>query len=245
MTVPTELARKRKGAVMATEQSLIDEREFYSGPKEKYEIVPERTAVILIGAKARHFDPDDPMYSPLVVGLAPQLIRVLGAARSSGMKVVQVVSGLRGDGSDIGRLKEIRPGLSTNDRMFNEKYGLEVYEGFSGPDDIRITKRRYSAFFATDLDLVLRSCEIDTVIIAGVVSNGCCEDTARDAFKLNYKVVFLSDGTASFGIPDKGWGEVTPEEAQRVTLSFVASSLGRVASIDEVISEVERREAAA
>jgi len=60
-----------------------------------------------------------------------------------------------------------------------------------------IRKHRFSAFFQTELELILRNLKkenpIDTLIICGTVSNICCESTARDAFFRDYKVVFGSD----------------------------------------------------
>jgi nicotinamidase-related amidase len=60
-----------------------------------------------------------------------------------------------------------------------------------------IPKKRYSAFFGTDLDKVLRSRGIRDLIISGVMTNLCCETTARDAFMKDYRVFFLIDGTAT------------------------------------------------
>ena len=66
------------------------------------------------------------------------------------------------------------------------------------PDDIKIYKRRFSAFYQTDLEIYLRNIRgsiapVDTIIICGTVTNICCESTARDAFFRDYKVVFGTD----------------------------------------------------
>lgn len=63
--------------------------------------------------------------------------------------------------------------------------------------DIILPKKRYSAFFETVLDTVLREKGIQDLIISGVMTNLCCETTARDAFMRDYKVFFLIDGTAT------------------------------------------------
>jgi isochorismate hydrolase len=65
------------------------------------------------------------------------------------------------------------------------------------PKDTVIAKKRYSAFFRTDLDKILRSRKIRDLIISGVMTNLCCETTARDAFIRDYRVFFLIDGTAA------------------------------------------------
>jgi ureidoacrylate peracid hydrolase len=73
------------------------------------------------------------------------------------------------------------------------------------------------------------------------VTNVCCESTARDAFSRDYKVIFLSDGNATFDFPDVGFGAVSADEAQRVALTVLAMCFAQVSSVDEVIAELERQ----
>ncbi len=60
-----------------------------------------------------------------------------------------------------------------------------------------IDKNRYSAFFGTNLDVLLRNAGIEDLIITGVLTNCCCETTARDAFMRDYRVFFVADATAA------------------------------------------------
>ena len=60
-----------------------------------------------------------------------------------------------------------------------------------------IDKNRYSAFFDTNLDVLLRKAGIEDLIITGVLTNCCCETTARDAFMRDYRVFFVADATAA------------------------------------------------
>lgn len=71
---------------------------------------------------------------------------------------------------------------------------MDVYE-----KDIIIDKYRYSAFAENSSELkdILDRKTIDTLIIVGVVTNGCCESTARDANQLGYKTFFINDATAT------------------------------------------------
>jgi isochorismate hydrolase len=63
--------------------------------------------------------------------------------------------------------------------------------------DVVLPKKRYSAFYETDLGEILRSKGIQDLIISGVMTNLCCETTARDAFMRDYRVFFLIDGTGT------------------------------------------------
>jgi ureidoacrylate peracid hydrolase len=66
------------------------------------------------------------------------------------------------------------------------------------PDEVIVTKHRYGAFEGSDLDLVLRSQGVRTVIMTGIATNVCVETTARQAFLRDYYVVFVSDCTATY-----------------------------------------------
>jgi len=65
--------------------------------------------------------------------------------------------------------------------------------------DIIVEKMRYSAFIqgSSDIEQVLNSRGLDTVLITGTVTNVCCESTARDAMMRNYKTVMITDGNAA------------------------------------------------
>jgi nicotinamidase-related amidase len=65
------------------------------------------------------------------------------------------------------------------------------------PEDIIIQKNRYNAFYNTDLAEKLIERNIKDLVIGGVMTNLCCETTARDAFVRDYRVFFLADGTST------------------------------------------------
>jgi len=85
--------------------------------------------------------------------------------------------------------------------------------------DVVVTKHRYSAFHNTDLDLVLRSNAIRSLILTGVVTNVCVETTAREGFVRDYYIVAAEDGCAAYvqadhvqsmSNIDRFFGEVAP-----------------------------------
>ncbi|MGM0401833.1 MAG: isochorismatase family protein, partial [Chloroflexota bacterium] len=65
------------------------------------------------------------------------------------------------------------------------------------PQEKVVDKHRYSAFYGTDLQTVLRCLEVEDVVIAGVMTNLCCESTARDAYYRDYRVFFPADATGT------------------------------------------------
>jgi ureidoacrylate peracid hydrolase len=119
--------------------------------------------------------------------------------------------------------------------------GAEIFPGLApAAGEHIIKKHRYSAFFGTDLDIILREWGIATVIISGTTTENCCHATARDAMFSNYKVVFLSDATGSFDYPDVGYGAMSAEEVHKATLCILAFSTAHVMTVDELKTLIER-----
>jgi ureidoacrylate peracid hydrolase len=89
--------------------------------------------------------------------------------------------------------------------------------------DVIVSKHRYDAFYNTDLDLILRSNGIRTVLLTGVVTNVCVETTARAAFVRDYYVVAIDDGCAAY------------VEADHIaSLSNIDRFFGQVATIAQI-----------
>jgi ureidoacrylate peracid hydrolase len=86
-----------------------------------------------------------------------------------------------------------------------------------------ITKHRFSAFHNTDLNLVLRSHGVRSVVLTGVATNVCVETTARDAFMNDYYVVFVKDGSATYS-----------EAEHAATLATIDRYFGQVVSMADL-----------
>lgn len=87
----------------------------------------------------------------------------------------------------------------TGSMCLEGSWGADWYAGVAphdAPNEPVLTKHRFSAFWDTPLDLLLRSNGIRTVVLAGVVTSGCVESTARDAFFNDYYVVIAEDAVA-------------------------------------------------
>lgn len=92
------------------------------------------------------------------------------------------------------------------------------------PNEVVLTKHRFDAFQGTPLDLYLRSNDIETVIVTGVVTSGCVESTVRDAFFLDYRVVVPHDGVAE-----------AARERHDIALAVMERSFATITSIDDVV----------
>lgn len=72
--------------------------------------------------------------------------------------------------------------------------------------DYVVPKRRYSGFFQTSLDILLRELGVETVIVTGLHTHMCVRHTSADAYQLGYKVVVATEATNSFTKEDYEYG---------------------------------------
>jgi nicotinamidase-related amidase len=97
------------------------------------------------------------------------------------------------------------------------------------PAAISITKRQWSAFHGTELDLQLRRRGLRQVVIGGIATNFGVESTARDAWQLGYAVVVAEDACTSLGAPLHEFAVTTtlPRVALVRKIADIAAALGR------------------
>ena len=104
-------------------------------------------------------------------------------------------------------------------------WGGEFYDGIKPlPNDVIVNKHRYNAFIDTDLDLILRSKGIRTLIMTGTATNVCVETTARHGFLKDYYIVFTSDCTATIS-----------KQLHNTTLKNISLFFGEVVTSKEII----------
>lgn len=121
---------------------------------------------------------------------------VLGAARKAGMTVVQVRVGFRPGLPEVSGRNKLFAAIKSS--VPRQKF----FEGSSGaihpalgpePSDILITKHRVSAFAGTELGMVLRAKDIDTLVLFGIATSGVVLSTYLDACDADYRLVVIAD----------------------------------------------------
>lgn len=132
--------------------------------------------------------------------MLPGLIRFISQARKAKVPIIFVRHSVSPWTTSEVRLEILtKHNISLNEMGEQEgTWGAEFCQIIPEPGDCIVTKHRYNAFIDTDLDLVLRSKGIKTVIMTGVSRNCCVAYTAIDASMRDYYVVFVRDCTASF-----------------------------------------------
>jgi nicotinamidase-related amidase len=143
-----------------------------------------RPAVLVIDMQRDFVDAGAPIECTGARDIVPAIADLLDAARDLGIPVIYTQERHRADGIDL-ELSNEEPA-----HCLEGTAGLEIIPALLPREgDYVIVKRRYSGFFATDLDLLLRSLNADTLVLCGAATDVCVRATAQDAHQLNYRVI--------------------------------------------------------
>ncbi len=166
-----------------------------------WKLRPGRTVVVVIDAQ-NDFLHEDGWYAQSGVDIS-HMQRVieptktlLAAARAKRIPIVWTRHGSRGT-EDAGLFLELRPFLKEGGLRIGT-WGYEVLAELNPRgDDIYIEKNRLSAFYQTNLELVLRSLDADTVLFTGVLTNQCVAATSKDANFRDFRPIVVENCTGT------------------------------------------------
>jgi len=171
---------------------------------------PTRSALLVIDMENGFVEPEGGHCIRFAKGTVPACVRAVETAREKGIPVFFVKRIYRTDGSDVELTRHaawVKGGracgpATTGPNSARAPEGLRPQ-----PGDYTIIKPRWSAFFQTELDLILRRLDVRTVILTGTTTPNCVRTSCYDAISLEYNVVVLTDCCSS-----------QTEEIQRVNL---------------------------
>jgi nicotinamidase-related amidase len=156
----------------------------------------------------------------------PRLRTAVDAARGAGLPVIHVGIGFRAGFPEINPRNRIFGAIRNSGRFGGD--GLEFHPDVApAAEGIVVTKRRVSAFAGSDLELVLRASEIDTLVLTGIATSGVVLSTLRQAADLDFDLTVLSDGCLD-GDP----------EVHRVLTEKVFPRQAEVRTVDEWVAAV-------
>jgi ureidoacrylate peracid hydrolase len=213
-------------------------------------IEPARTAVIVIdmqndfGSKGGMFDRAGIDISMIQRAVGPTA-NVLAAARDARIKIVYLKMAYHPDLSDLGsgdspnRVRHLRLGTGdairtpdgTESRiLIRGTWNTDILPELKPEaDDVVVYKHRFSGFYQTDLDAILKQLGVKYLIVTGCTTSVCVESTIRDAMFRDYACVLLEDCT---GEPI-GYG--LPRSNHEASLLTVQTLLGWVSGSDDFI----------
>ena len=113
------------------------------------------------------------------------------------MPVFHIVREYRADGSDI-EISRREAFLSGRPYVVPGTSGVEIVDGLSPRStEYRIVKPRFSAFFGTELDLILRRLAVECLAVCGTQYPNCIRATAFDGLSHGYPVFVITDATSA------------------------------------------------
>lgn len=164
-----------------------------------------RTAVVTVDLTNDFLHPDGAygrarQSTPVLAALPARVKPVIDAVRAGGGIFISVQFTLvprPGGGHLIApHLENLRPFLKPGD-FAPGSWGNKAVDPLQDPD-IEIEKIAYSGFYQTRMDHVLGALGIDTLVMAGIVTNGGVASTVRDAHMRGHRILLLSDGCGAF-----------------------------------------------
>lgn len=161
---------------------------------------PSRTALLMIDAQEEYFTPGGANELPHGAPALAQAEALLGAARRAGVHVLHVRHV-----SDHPMSEEFRVGTP----------GVEIRPEVAPADgEPVVDKRMPSAFAGTPLETTLRGLGVETVVIAGFMTQTCCMATAHESLSRRYRTVVAEDATAA-----QSYGPQSAEEVHERALA--------------------------
>src|SRR5215468_349776 len=203
----------------------------------QFAVDPGRIALVIVDMQ-NCFVADSPVAAPAGAQVAGRLNRLAGACRGAGIPVLWTRHVVRPDGSNTGLLGQLVPPVAAG--VINDDAPTAALHPLMDvrPGDLMVDKPRFGSFHGTDLEVILRSRGIDTLILGGINTNVCVDTTAREAAVREFRVLFLSDGTANFDLPDGGLGAASAEELQRTACAVMAFGFAEVTTVDQMLSRI-------
>jgi nicotinamidase-related amidase len=183
----------------------------------------EKAALLVIDMQVFFLDPASPSYTCGGPAIIPTVKKVIHAFRQVNRPVIYTRHVHHPDKLDAGILGWWWKGMCIEGSPESEIH----HELAPQAHEKVIFKHRYSAFYNTDLETVLRVLKVEDLVVTGIMTNMCCESTARDAYFRDYQVFFLADGT----------GSIT-EEMQLASLLNLAFGFARVTDAETMIGEM-------
>ncbi|HJY64083.1 MAG TPA: isochorismatase family cysteine hydrolase [Ignavibacteria bacterium] len=152
-----------------------------------------KSALLVIDMQNFFLDPKSPAFTCGGLAVLLNVKKLINAFREKKLPVIYTRHVHHPGGIDAGIMKWWWDGMCIEGTTESE-----IHPDIAPmPDEKIIDKHRYSAFYNTDLETILRCLKIEDIVISGVMTNMCCESTARDAYYRDYRVFFPADATGT------------------------------------------------
>ncbi|MGQ9465021.1 MAG: isochorismatase family protein [bacterium] len=195
------------------------ERISKSAKKREFQFYPRTSALLVIDMQDYFLKKSSHAFLPSATAIIPNIKKLINYFR--GKRPIIFTQHINTE-KNAGMLKKWWDDIITTDDEYY-KLSKKLYS----PDAVVVPKTQYDAFYKTNLEELLCKHQVKQVVITGVMTNLCCETTARTAFILGFEVFFVVDGTATQNIQmhqatllNLAYGFATPVLTQDIIKSF-------------------------
>jgi len=159
----------------------------------KMRLHPAKSALLVIDMQRFFLDAGSPTFTCGGLAIIENLRRMIEAFRGAGRPVIFTRHVHHPDSLDSGIMEWWWEG-----KCLEGSPESEIHPNLAPLSGEKVVfKHRYSAFYNTDLETVLRCLKVEDLVVSGIMTNLCCESTARDAYFRDYRVFFPADGTGT------------------------------------------------
>ncbi|RLE37538.1 hypothetical protein DRJ17_06375 [Candidatus Woesearchaeota archaeon] len=191
--------------------------------QHRMQLNPDKAALLVIDMQDFFLDPSSPTFTCGGLAIIPTLKRLIDTFRKAKRPVIFTRHVHNPNLSDAGIMGWWWEGMCLEGSPESE-----VHKDIAPLQSEKvILKHRYSAFYNTDLETVLRCLKVEDIVVSGIMTNLCCESTARDAYFRDYRVFFLADGTGAIN-----------EEMHLASLLNLAFGFAYVTTAEDVIQQL-------
>jgi nicotinamidase-related amidase len=183
-----------------------------------------KAALLVIDMQRFFLDPTSPSFTSGGLAIITHLKKLIYAFRMCNLPVIYTRHVHHPDMLDAGIMGWWWQGMCLEGSPESEVHP----ELAPQPGEKEVLKHRYSAFYNTDLETILRCLKVEDLVITGIMTNMCCESTARDAYFRDYRVFFLADGT----------GSIT-EEMHLASLLNLSFGFAWVTNVNSILAQLD------
>lgn len=182
----------------ATEYNLDDKARSWLTAIQPYnqhemKLRPQRSALLVVDMQRFFLDPESPTFTCGGLAILPRVQSLIAAFRSAQRPVIYTRHVHHPDNLDSGIMSWWWEGMCVEGDPSSD-----IHPDLAPQAREKVVlKHRYSAFYNTDLETVLRCLDVTDLVICGIMTNLCCESTARDAYYRDHRVFFLADATGT------------------------------------------------
>ncbi|KAJ5412619.1 uncharacterized protein N7487_006978 [Penicillium crustosum] len=123
-----------------------------------------------------------------------RLASIVTSARKANVKIIHVVTAFRPGYPENNANNSSIPSVVARGEYLEGHSSVQVHPSIApASGEVVLTKRRVSAFFATELDMLLRCANAQSIVVAGLITSGAVLSTVRQAMDLDYRITVLED----------------------------------------------------